>query len=390
MNIWIKLLCVFIIRILLRIFYLFKVKNDRILAFSFAGSQYSCSPKYIFEHFLYENKNYEFIFAVQDIEKFKYLAVNSIKLVKFKSFKFLFYSLTSKVFITNGMPPRYIPFRNKQFVLSTWHGGGAYKKGGLDVVDNLPTRLLITFSATNLTGMISSCKQFTEIFHKAFLIEYKKFLNIGMPRNDILINRNKDYLYSKVYSYLNISKQDRMLLYAPTFRSHFTSIEGEATEGDYNIDFEKLKNALINKYGGNWKVVYRAHYFLQGKENDSCIDGTNYPDMQELLYVSDILITDYSSCMWDFSLMYKPCFIYATDIDQYKQERDFYTPMSEWPFPIATNTDELINNIVNFDEKEYIEKVKKHHQALGSYEDGHACERVCKLIEDIIDGKVQK
>ena len=112
--------------------------------------------------------------------------------------------------------------------------------------------------------------------------------------------------------------------------------------------------------------------------------------MQELLCAADILITDYSSCMWDFSLMYKPCFIYATDIDQYKQERDFYTPMSEWPFPIATNTDELINNILNFNQEEYVEKVKQHHKALGSFEDGHACERVCKLIEDIIDGKVQK
>ena len=116
-------------------------------------------------------------------------------------------------------------------------------------------------------------------------------------------------------------------------------------------------------------------------------DVTNYPDMQELLCAADILITDYSSCMWDFSLMYKPCFIYATDIEQYTQERDFYTPMSEWPFPIATNTDELINNILNFNQEEYVQKVKQHHKALGSFEDGHASERILKILETIVNKK---
>lgn len=106
--------------------------------------------------------------------------------------------------------------------------------------------------------------------------------------------------------------------------------------------------------------------------------------MQEFLCVADILIMNYSSCMWDFSLMFKPYFIYTTDIDQYKQEHDFYTPMSEWPFPIATNTDELINNILTLNQKEYIQKVKQHHKDLGSYEDGHACEKVYKLIDDIL------
>lgn len=390
MKIWIKLILILLIRNFLRLFYIFKIKNNRIISFCYGGKQYSCNPKYILEYILSDNKKYEIIFAVNDIQNFLYLQNKNIKLVKFKSIKFLYYCLTSKVFITNGMPPKYIPFRKEQFVLSTWHGGGAYKKGGLDIINNLPSKILIKLSANSLTAILSSCKKFTEVFHNAFLINCDLFFNSGLPRNDILINKNKSILYKKVFDYFELDSDYKIVLYAPTYRSFFvSSVESDAEESDFEIDFDKLKKALNNKFESKWKILYRAHYFLSGKKDKNFIDATNYPDMQELLYVSDILITDYSSCMWDFSLMYKPCFIYATDIDQYKQERDFYTPMSEWPFPIATNTDELINNILNFNQEEYVQKVKQHHKDLGSFEDGHACERVCKLIEDIIDGKVK-
>lgn len=388
MKIWVKLLCIFIIRNLLKIANLFKVKNNRIVAYSYNGSQYSCNPKYIIEDILNKNGNkYQIIFAVNNINRFSYLKQKNIVLVKFKSIKFLYYSLTCKIFINNGIAPSYIPFRKSQFVLSTWHGGGAYKKGGLDTINNLPSKILMKYSAKSINGMISSCNRFTEIFHKAFLIDYKVFLNIGMPRNDILINRSQENLYAKIYKYFHIKENNKILLYAPTFRSSFKSLEENFREGDYNIDFYNIKKFLQEKFGGEWIIIYRAHYYLSGKNSNEFIDATNYPDMQELLYVSDILITDYSSCMWDFSLMYKPCFIYATDIDQYKQERDFYTPMSEWPFPIATNTDELIYNILNFNQEEYIKNVKKHHKDLGSFEDGYASERICKLIETIVNKK---
>lgn len=390
MKAWIRLTVALVIRLILKILYIFKIKRNRIVANSYNGKQYSCNPKYIIEYLLKSDCKYEIIFGVNDLKKFKFLEDKGIHIVRFWSLKFWFYSLTSKIFISNGIAPVYLPFRKKQFVLATWHGGGAYKKGGLDTIKNKQAYLLRHLQSNIVTGVISSCASFTEIFHKSYLIPYYKFLEFGMPRNDILLNGDKKEIHNKICKIYNLKNDTKILLYAPTFRSKFGSMESGWYEGDYNINFSKLDIYLKEKFKGNWTIFFRAHYYLKGVKNKSYIDVTDYPDMQELLCAADILITDYSSCMWDFSLMYKPCFIYATDIDQYKQDRDFYTPMSEWPFPIATNTDELISNIVNFNEKEYIEKVKKHHQALGSYEDGHACERVCKLIEDIIDGKVQK
>ena len=384
MKAWFKYILILIIRNTLKAFSALKINNNKIVLQSFGGRQISCSPKYIM---LYLNnqepKKYEFYWAVDDIGKFREWEEYGVKLVKFKSLRFLILSITAKVFITNGYVPSYIPFRKKQFVLSTWHGGGAYKRGGLDIVNNIPSYKIVELQTASLSKMISSCVAFSEIFHKSFLIPNDKFLNCGLPRNDILINRNVSIM-KKVKNKLQIPQENKVIIYAPTFRSDIGSIEEKFENGNFKINYKNLIGALKDKFSGNWTVLFRTHYFLKSNlDSNDAIDVSDYPDMQELLCAADILITDYSSCMWDFSLMYKPCFIFATDIAKYKQERDFYTPMSEWPFPIASNNEELVNNILNFNEADYIEKVKQHHKALGSYEDGHACERVCKLIEEI-------
>jgi CDP-glycerol glycerophosphotransferase len=118
--------------------------------------------------------------------------------------------------------------------------------------------------------------------------------------------------------------------------------------------------------------------YLENKPN--VISASDYPDMQELLYAADILITDYSSSMWDFSLTFKPCFIFAPDLKKYLAEQGFYTPIEEWPFPIAETNEQLIENINNINEEKYKQTVRKHHADLGSYENGTACEQFCHSV----------
>ena len=102
--------------------------------------------------------------------------------------------------------------------------------------------------------------------------------------------------------------------------------------------------------------------------------------MQELLAVSDALITDYSSSIWDYSFTYKPCFLYCYDLASYKSERDFYIPIENWGFPIAENNSQLMNGILKFSYDLYLEKMKNHHKELGSYENGTATSTICDLI----------
>lgn len=106
--------------------------------------------------------------------------------------------------------------------------------------------------------------------------------------------------------------------------------------------------------------------------------------MQELIAVTDVAITDYSSWIYDFVLLRKPGFIFATDIGKYNNERGFYYPLEETPFPIAKNNDELIKNILTFENEGYQERVESFLIDKGCYEDGHASERVAELINEIM------
>lgn len=358
-----------IIRCILFLFPSFFIKKNKVLFVSYSGAKFTCNPATIYKKLINSNKKYECIIVKNNNDDKNTKSIT----VKYKNIKFYYQYMTSKILITNDAFPLFLPKLKKQVLINTWHGGGAYKK-----VDPITEQQVQEYNLLyrDIDYFISSNRKFSQVMSHALNIEKNKFLNIGMPRNDIFFDKNliqkEQKKIKKEYSLDN----EILILYAPTWRDDGRNIVENLTD-------IHILEALRRKFNKKVKFMLRAHYHTKLLKSEAMIDVSDYPDMQELLCAADILITDYSSCMWDFSLMYKPCFIFATDIDKYKQERDFYTPMSKWPFPIASNNEELVNNILNFNEAEYIEKVKKHHKALGSYEDGHACERVCKLIEEI-------
>ncbi len=178
----------------------------------------------------------------------------------------------------------------------------------------------------------------------------------------------------------NISKDRGIVLYAPTFRDNGMKLD---------LDVAELLASLEKRFHKKFILFVRSHphvakdIFAGAPQSDMAVDVSGYADMQELLAAADVLITDYSSSIWDFSFTGRPCFIYANDLASYKKERNFYTPIEEWPFPLAENNGELQRNISDFDEADYRGKVKAHQEALGSYETGHAAEALCELIEKL-------
>ena len=102
------------------------------------------------------------------------------------------------------------------------------------------------------------------------------------------------------------------------------------------------------------------------------------------MVVADAFITDYSSCIYDYVLTRRPGFIYATDISQYNNERGFYYPLEQTPFPISTNNKELLKNIENFDENLYLKKIDQFLLEKGCIDDGHASERIAEKIAQIM------
>ena len=180
---------------------------------------------------------------------------------------------------------------------------------------------------------------------------------------------------------LGLDSSCKVVLYAPTYRGT-PGFDKESNNKFKELDFQPLKEALVQRFSGSWEVLYRAHYYMaSGRNGDgSVMDVSYYDDMQELLLVTDVLITDFSSSMWDFSLMYKPCFLYAPDIDTYDIERGFYTSPYSWPFPLAKSNQELASKIIGFDENKYAADVNRHFDELGSYENKDACAKVWKAI----------
>lgn len=361
---------------------IFRVDNNKVLLQAYEGRQYSCNPKYIAK-FLKKHSSLKIVFSLQNQEEHSYLQITDYEIVRSKSLKFIYHYFTAKVVIVNDFLPMIVPLKQNQISINTWHGGGAYKKVGISLskTDYYSQRYIWQHK---VDYMISSCAAFSELAITAFGIEKQCILPIGMPRNDIFFNRiSQNKASEKVRKFYGIDKFTRIVLYAPTYRE-------SKVDSLYGLNFTKVLDALKEKLGGEWLFLFRGHYFLSDskKFESSCfINASEYDDMQELLCAADCLITDYSSSVWDFSLTLKPCFLYATDLEEYKKEIDFYYPIEKWPFTLGENNTELLNNILNFNEADYIERVKQHHKALGSYEDGHACERVCKLIEEICNEK---
>jgi CDP-glycerol glycerophosphotransferase len=151
----------------------------------------------------------------------------------------------------------------------------------------------------------------------------------------------------------------------------------------FGMDFKKICDAFSKRFGGKWILLFRNHNFVKAKNKFAgAIDVSGYHDMQELMYAADVLISDYSSCLYDFCFTGKPAFVYATDIDNYvANERAFAYPIEKWPFPIADSNSALEEKILAFDENDYNARVKAHLEDGGAYDNGTASAQAVAIIK---------
>ena len=352
----------------------------RIIFTSYLGKQYSCNPKYISEYIQKHAPEYEIVWAFQSPEEFSELEKYGIRLVKYNSFPFIRLCLSSGYIVTNVRDMNHIPFTHRQTVINTWHGGGAYKTVGSSTAVQSPSERFRQNIAhkTNLT-FLSSSKAFTDLTLRNSFHHNGKILECGMPRNDILIHTADSDLRKKVLNHFHLPADQKLLIYAPTYRENKTA-------SDYSFDTKAVKTMLSQRFGGNWSILFRCHYYIvEDAKNLSSdyINASDYPDMQELLYAANMLITDYSSSIWDFSFTGRPCLLYATDLNNYQVSQGFYSDIHTWPFPLAESNQELLDNIQHFSFDTYTKAIQQHHEDLGSYESGTACWEVLKYIRQV-------
>jgi CDP-glycerol glycerophosphotransferase len=346
---------------------------------SYSGKEFSCNPKYIFVYLYRQSgEKLEYVWVLNN-KILLPVDYNNIKVIRKNSFAYIIKSMRAKVYITNYGLSSYIPFRKSQIIIDTWHGGGVYKSSGAGVaIDTYKIyNAFVTKTISNeYTYFVSSSKIFSDRMSVYNFIDPQKYLSIGMPRNDILFSI-KGSTYIETKRKLGIDSNTGVVLYAPTFRGEI----GNPKLMGVDINIFLVTNALRKRFKKNFVFLIRYHQVCsREKAEESGVDVSMYPDMQQLLYMADVLISDYSSAMWDFSLTYKPCFVYAPDLMEYETERGFSVSPENWPYPITKSNGELEDAILNFDDGEYRKKVIKHHKDVGSYEDGKATEIICDLI----------
>lgn len=375
-----------IIKIFLHVFWIFKIKNNRITLLNELSFTYGDNLKYLNEYIHHHLQNsFEIIFPLKILQQ-ELSIEKKIVAVKPYSIKYFFCLLTSRVIITNCGGVSYLPLRKNQLCISTWHGGGPYKKTGGALFFTKWYQKELELHKKNTKYILSSCRMCSELEAQSMLFFENDCLNFGSPRVDILFRNSKE-LKRKLYEQYSINPHKKLIVFAPTFRSNVNNFTCSKTLYLSDIDYERVINNCNKKFNEQFVFAVRLHPKLKDIDLNlpNVINLTTYPDMQEILVAADVVITDFSSLMWDFSFTFRPCFLYASDIDQYEKERGFYMPSSKWPFPIARNNDELEQAILKFDETEYVNKVKSHHQECGSYETGKACEQTVNLIKDYIN-----
>lgn len=379
-----------IIRFLLRMFYVFEVKTDRVFFESHGGNKIHCNPWIIYEYLdKVAGNGIEFVWSAKSRNRFE---GKRAKFVRPRSLGYFRYVLTAKVYVTNIGGYGWIPFRKDQIVVNTWHGGGAYKKIETDFYDFgkfqwLYERSILAESKAT-TYFLSSSEATTDCMSSAWRLPKSKFFKSGLPRNDVFFHPQQMRDRSEYTRWkLNIGESDFVILYAPTYRNTTAN-----PTFDWRLKTEFLFQAVENRFATKrTKLLFRLHpnflrhpdiiQRIKAHETVSDImDVSLYSEMQDLLCTADMLITDYSSSVWDYSFTYRPCFLFTPDLEEYKAETDFYTPIEEWGFPVCKTNETLREAIETFDRNAFKQAMIRHHENLGSYERGTATEEVGKMI----------
>ena len=371
-----------IIRVYSRLFFVLPVNKKRILFSSYSGKQYSCNPKYIFKYMRDIYPDYEYIWAFNHPENYSFLKSKNTRIIKYNSMRFLFASMTAKCIITNVELSPCVSYRkDKQLLLNTWHGGGCYKLAGYDTLNPRGSTDRLDHSYGFINTWVSSSEYFSKhVIRDGFRFE-GKILETGMPRNDKLITgigKEKRLEILKTLGLGNCNK--KILLYAPSFRemADYNSV------GSLIFDFENILSVLRQRDCQDYIFLCRAHHYMKSVfkcDSPDFVDVSMYPDMQDILCVADILITDYSSTIWDFSLRNGEIYLYTPDLVQYSNVRNFYKDIHTWGFPVATNEAELKDYILSGAGKDC---GKKHCEMLNSYEQGNATKRIATYIAEIV------
>lgn len=353
------------------------VNMNKVVFSSFEGRSYNDNPRYISErlHELCPQCEIVWLFQTSVIDKIevppyvkKQYRITRAGLVE---------QATAGFWVDNFRHTESLYLNGKkQYYIQTWHGDRGFKRVG-DDNEKLDHKVL---RMENQCAMMIAGSEFgRRTYRTAFHFEVEVLMD-GCPRNDILL-RNDPAEAAAIRAKLGVGDGVKLLMYAPTYRDALEKCAQDAV-----LDISRTLDHLEKTTGEKWRCLYRAHYLntaLNVQDDARLIDATKWPEMAELLLVTDMLITDYSSCGGDFALLRRPLFLYHADAEEYLREsRSFYIDIDQSPFLVAHSQKELEDLIDATDADAARENCEALDRFFGTTETGHAADAVCRYIMD--------
>ncbi len=389
-------------RLKFKLFRIFFMTQDKMVMFeSYHGKRCGDSVKAIYDIMAEDDnfRDYTLVWAFNNPNEHKELTENPRTLVEKKGSRDYFrYYAASRFWVNNvSVPDFFVPGRH-QIYIETWHGT-PLKRLGCDIeTDSDPRqsreRMHRRYRAKGkkVTHFLSPSPYYTEKIKSAFGIQKETkdlFLNCGYPRNDALAHATPKQI-ADIKDSLGIEPNQKVILYTPTWRDTvYTATNGFQYQNPINL------KALMEQLPDNYILLFRAHHQVGLSdviENTSRVmDVTHIDDINSLYLVSDLMVTDYSSTMFDYSILKRPMVFHMYDKEQYANEiRGFYLDLDTLPGPITTTEDELAHAIrhqletFNYDTDTVYQNF---HQTYNLWEDGSAAKRVVDECIDIAPHK---
>lgn len=358
--------------------------TDGVLFDTYTGRQYSDSPQSIYAE-LREREDwadYPMSWLVADGQV---RLPDDLTPVRHKGEEFYRELARSRYLVTNSRQPAWFHRHPDQLVVQTWHGS-MLKRIGFDV-ENIRGKSRdyfdkLAWETQQWDYLVSPSPWATPILRSAFRFD-GEVLETGYPRNDIFFSADKERIAERTRRLLGLPEGKKVVLYAPTWRD-----DKYYTRGKHKLDLHLDLRRMYEKLGDDHVLLVRRHPRVVDSVpivgEDFVYDVSLYPEIMELFLITDVLVTDYSSMMFDFANTGRPMLFFTYDLEGYRDNlRGFYFDFEETaPGPLLTESDDVIEALLDIDEvaARSSAKYRSFVERFCPLDDGHASARVVDRV----------